>query len=107
MKDEVVRRNESPTHKSDHGPLQCVLRLPLPDAEAASIAIQVLRVEPPVPGTMKEVQLWTDDSTRSTLHIRLCAVQERSMRAAVGALLEQVKLVLRTMDAFPAVARRH
>ncbi|ESL07867.1 hypothetical protein TRSC58_04440 [Trypanosoma rangeli SC58] len=85
--------------------LECVLRLPLQNAEAALIMMQVLRVEPPVSGTSKEVQLWADDSTRSTIYVKLGAAQERSLRAAVGALLEQSKLILRTMDAFPLIAR--
>ncbi|ORC93492.1 uncharacterized protein TM35_000013690 [Trypanosoma theileri] len=85
--------------------LECILRLPLPSAESAHIMMQVLRVETPVAGTTKDVQLWADDTTRSTVYIKVEAVQERSLRAAVGGLLEQAKLILRTMDTFPAVAQ--
>ncbi|EAN91526.1 hypothetical protein TcCL_NonESM02317 [Trypanosoma cruzi] len=93
--------------EKDQDTLECVLRLPLRAAEPAQIMIQVLRVEPPVPGTSREVQLWADDSTRSTVYVKIEASQERSLRAAVGALLEQVKLILRTMDAFPVIARHN
>ncbi|RNE98949.1 uncharacterized protein Tco025E_09114 [Trypanosoma conorhini] len=92
--------------EKDQEALECVLRLPLQNAESAHIMMQVLRVEPPVPGTSKEVQLWADDSTRSTVYVKLEASKERSLRAAVGALLEQSKLILRTMDAFPLIARQ-
>ncbi|KEG11636.1 hypothetical protein DQ04_02411010 [Trypanosoma grayi] len=100
-----MKRVDMQSVEKTHEPLECVLRLPLPSAESAHILMQVLRVEPPVSGTSKEVQLWADDSTRATVYVKLEAVQERSLRSAVGALLEQVKLILRTMDAFPAMAR--
>ncbi|RHW73151.1 Transcription factor Pcc1 [Trypanosoma brucei equiperdum] len=99
-----MRRMGPDAEAGDHDLLQCVLRLPLPNPEVASIMLQVLRVEPPVPGTSREVQLWADDSARSTVFARVCATQERALRAAVAALLEQTKLVLRTLDAFPVDA---
>lgn len=81
--------------------LECVLRLPLPDPASTRVAMTVMKVEPAVPGTTKQVQLCPEDLSRCTLEIVLRSDTMRSLRAAVGAALEQAKLTVRTMRLYP------
>lgn len=84
--------------------LECIVRLPLPTAEAAQIIVSVLLVDPGVAGTQKYVQLWQGDTTRRTVLIIVRGNVMRSVRAVVGSILDQAKLSVRTMRSFPSLS---
>lgn len=75
-----------------------VLQLPLPSAADASNVVQILRVDPPLPGTTRTVAV--DPMHRHILCITTKSGTMRALRMGVHAAMDQLDLVLRTMDAF-------
>ncbi|CCW67584.1 unnamed protein product [Phytomonas sp. Hart1] len=90
------------TSASDPGPhFECTIRLPTPDSASANILLTILKYEQGLSGITKEVDVWRNDATLSTVLIVLRGATIRSLRAAVSSTLEQAKLVLRTMRLYP------
>lgn len=87
-----------------HPPLECTLRLPLPDAASAAVLATVLAAEPAVEGTTKTVEVWwAGDASGCTVAVTIAcsAGLMRPLRSAIGATLEQAKLSVRTMRVYP------
>ncbi|CUG90354.1 GPI-anchored surface protein, putative [Bodo saltans] len=70
-------------------------RIPFPNAQAASTAAQVLRVDGPITNTLRSIE-----EENHVLVIRMQSQALRSLRTAVHSTLEQLTLILRTMEAF-------
>ncbi|KAK7198424.1 Transcription factor Pcc1 [Novymonas esmeraldas] len=85
----------------DDPAMECSMRLPLPDAASASVLWKVLKTDPAVPGTAKDVFWWSDDPSQRTVAVTVKATSKRDLRSAVGSVLEQAKLVVRTLRVYP------
>ncbi|KAG5468164.1 hypothetical protein LSCM1_02139 [Leishmania martiniquensis] len=81
--------------------MECSVRLPLPDAASASVLWRVLKTDPSIAGTLKEVYWWNEDPSQRTVAVTIQAASKRDLRSAVGSLLEQAKLVVRTLRVYP------
>lgn len=81
--------------------MECSLRLPLPDAASASVLWNVLKTDPAIVGTIKQVYWWSEDASQRTVGVTIQATSKRDLRSAVGAVLEQAKLVVRTLRVYP------
>jgi hypothetical protein len=80
-------------------PFAFTTRIPFPNAQAATTAAQVLRVDGPITNTFRSIE-----EENHVLVIRMQSHALRSLRTAVHSTLEQLTLILRTMEAFaPAV----
>lgn len=91
-------------HKKDKGHeanIECTLRLPLPDAASASVLWTVLKTDPATANTVKQVYWWSEDPTQRTVGVTMQATSKRDLRSAVGSVLEQAKLVVRTLRVYP------
>ncbi|KPI82715.1 hypothetical protein ABL78_8272 [Leptomonas seymouri] len=84
--------------------IECSLRLPLPDAASASVLWKVLKTDPAVVGTVKQVYWWSEDPSQQTVGVTIQANSKRDLRSAVGSVLEQAKLVVRTLRVYPPSA---
>jgi hypothetical protein len=72
----------------------------MPSMEAARIVVNTITVDPPLPATTRHLT-----ATATAVEMRFAsATGPRPLRVAVHATLEQVELILRTMDAFQATA---
>lgn len=80
---------------------ECAFRISLPDVHSTRLVLSVIKEEPEIQGTTKFVQLWPEDLTRCTVMITVRAKAMRPLRSAVNSFLEQSKLVIRTIRAFP------
>lgn len=91
-------------HTHPSGSVTCVLRLPLPDAASASVVAAVIASDPPIEGTSRTVQCEPSKVEAGTPAVVTVTVEGsgvRAMRAAIGAVLEQTKLSVRTMRVYP------
>lgn len=70
-------------------------RIPFPSAQSASMAAQVLRVDPAITNTSRSIE-----EENHVLVIRMQSNALRSLRTAVHSTLEQLTLILRTLEAF-------
>lgn len=77
--------------------LIAAIHLPFPSVFAASTVGEVLAVDT-VPGTEKSVQVVGD--AKNVVEVKISASSLRNLRSAVGSVLEQAKLVTRTLRAF-------
>lgn len=84
--------------------MECSLRLPLPDTASASVLWTVLHTDASINGTVKQVYWWSEDPSRRTVGVTIQANTKRDLRSAVGAALEQAKLVVRTLRVYPPTA---
>ncbi|KPA82109.1 hypothetical protein ABB37_03256 [Leptomonas pyrrhocoris] len=84
--------------------IECSLRLPLPDAASASVLWKVLKTDPVITGTVKQVYWWSEDASQRTVSVTIQASSKRDLRSAVGSVLEQAKLVVRTLRVYPPSA---
>lgn len=76
--------------------LVCDIRLPFPDAATAKIVGSILLVDK-ILGAQKAVSFHEEGSV---LEIKISASTARNLRTAIGSVLEQTKLALRTLRAF-------
>ncbi|KAG5491527.1 hypothetical protein JIQ42_01430 [Leishmania sp. Namibia] len=93
--------SSSGIHTKNSFLMECSLRLPLPDAASASVLWKVLKTDPSLAGTVKEVYWWSEDPSQRTVAVTIQASSKRDLRSAVGSLLEQAKLVVRTLRVYP------
>ncbi|AIN97576.1 hypothetical protein LPMP_200840 [Leishmania panamensis] len=91
----------STTHRSKELSIECGLRLPLPDTASASVLLKVLKSDPSLTGTSKEVYWWSEDPSQRTVAVTIQAASKRDLRSAIGSLLEQAKLIVRTLRVYP------
>ncbi|GET92174.1 hypothetical protein, conserved [Leishmania tarentolae] len=91
----------SSSHKKNDLSIECSLRLPLPDTASASVLWKVLKTDPSLAGTVKEVYWWSEDPSQRTVAVTIQAASKRDLRSAIGSLLDQAKLVVRTLRVYP------
>lgn len=97
----TARQKRSGSHKKNDLSIECSLRLPLPDTASASVLWRVLKTDPSLAGTVKEVYWWSEDPSQRTVAVTIQASSKRDLRSAVGSLLDQAKLVVRTLRVYP------
>ncbi|KAG5493844.1 hypothetical protein JKF63_01676 [Porcisia hertigi] len=100
-------RRGSDTQKKEEFLMECSLRLPLPDTVSASVLWKVLKTDPSLARTSKEVYWWSEDPSQRTVAVTIQAASKRDLRSAVGSILEQAKLVVRTLRVYPPVTITH
>lgn len=81
--------------------MECSLRFPLPDTASASVLWKVLKTDLAIAGTVKEVRWWSEDPSQRTVAVTVQATSKRDLRSAIGSILEQAKLVVRTLRVYP------
>lgn len=80
-------------------PFHFVARIPFPSATYVKMAAHVLRVENTIPQTVLNV-----DEEGFHLVLRLHSPSSRALRTGVHAVLEQLALVVRTLQKFAPTA---